>query len=196
MFFDPQKDYLLPRDKRKVFLEPFVLLDDTIRILHRRADNVDVINLVKTVENVLTVFNNGRIAEEARCQMYSLARSNASISGIPLTSSADLLLPVCFSSSARYCSNTLARTPSISTALVFMRVSIEMSAARICHGSIESSGVWLIKAECKRMPDELELSRLTLPDLAQSLLRRPRGFSFQDRKEICSGARAATNRDW
>jgi hypothetical protein len=62
------KDYLLPRDKRKVFLEPFVLLDDTIRILHRRADNIDVINLVKTVENVLTVFNNGRIAEEARCQ--------------------------------------------------------------------------------------------------------------------------------
>jgi hypothetical protein len=43
------KDHLLPRDKRKVFLKPFVFLGKTIRILHGRADNINVIDLVKTV---------------------------------------------------------------------------------------------------------------------------------------------------
>ena len=43
------KDHLLPRDKRKVFLKPFVFLSETIRILRSGADNIDVINLVKTV---------------------------------------------------------------------------------------------------------------------------------------------------
>jgi hypothetical protein len=48
MFLDPQ-DHLLPRDKRKVFLKPFIFLGETIRILHSRADNINVIDLLKTV---------------------------------------------------------------------------------------------------------------------------------------------------
>jgi hypothetical protein len=66
------EDHLLPRDKREVFLKPFVFLDETIRILHRRADDIDVINLVKTVKNVLTVLNDRRISEEARRQYVFL----------------------------------------------------------------------------------------------------------------------------
>ena len=127
------KDDLLPGDKRKVFLQPFVFLDDAIRILHRRADNIDVINLVETVENVLAVFDNGAWRKKPFVRTSSLARSKASISGIPLTSSADFLLPVCFSSRARYCSNTSARTPSISTAIVFMHVCAAKLNCEVAH---------------------------------------------------------------
>ena len=62
------KDHLLPRDKRKVFLKPFVFLGDAISLFRSRADHIDFINLLKTVENVLTVSNNRRIPEEAAGQ--------------------------------------------------------------------------------------------------------------------------------
>jgi hypothetical protein len=59
------KDHLLPGDKGKVFLKPFVFLGEAIWILRRRADYINVINLLKMVENILTVLNHGRIPEEA-----------------------------------------------------------------------------------------------------------------------------------
>ena len=153
------KDHLLPRNERKVFLKPLKFLDDAPWILHRQADNIDVINLVKTVENVLTVLDNGRISEEAaRQNVQSLARSNASISGIPLTSSADFFGP-CASHQVSGTGQT--HWPGLRPyrpRLFSCECQLKVRSRRICHGRAESSALWLIKNECKRITDDLELS--------------------------------------
>src|SRR5262245_40448375 len=126
----------------------------------------------------------GAFRKKPVVSMYSLARAKASISGNPLTSSADFLLPVCSSSRARYCSKTLARTPSISTAIVFMQVPIECQVAASAAANRTVRGA--DKGEGKPITEELESNYDWACWTSPKSPLRP-GVSLPKRKDIYSG---------